>query len=159
VVATDPRSLKGNNLGLFFCWAVSDGLAESCTLSENRQYGVSIGHRDTDSVIKNCVIERNGEVGILFRDEGGEFRAGHRNCIENCTVRDTGEGKPGIGVDIRGKTQDIVVSNTKLENTASGKQQTGIHLTRRQTRSPMRHMRFCYTWPLPWQRSTPSPRP
>jgi hypothetical protein len=119
---------KGNNLGLFFCWGVSDGLAENCTLSENRQYGVSIGHRDTDSVIKNCTIERNGEVGILFRDEGGEFRAGHRNRIENCTVRDTGKDKPGIGVDIRGKTQDIVVINTKLENTASGKQQTGIRI-------------------------------
>ncbi len=119
---------KGNNLGLYFCWAVSDGLAENCTLSENRQYGVSIGHRDTDNVIKNCTIERNGEVGILFRDEGEEFRAGHRNRIESCTVRDTGKDKPGVGVDIRGKTQDIVVSNTKLENTASGKQQTGIRI-------------------------------
>ncbi len=94
----------------------------------NRQYGVSIGHRDTDSVIKNCTIGRNGEVGILFRDEVGEFRAGHRNRIESCTVRDTGKDKPGVGVDIRGKTQDIVVSNTKLENTASGKQQTGIRI-------------------------------
>ena len=119
---------KGNNLGLYFCWAVSDGLAENCTLSENRQYGVSIGHRDTDSVIKNCTIERNGKAGILFRDEVGEFRAGHRNRIESCTVRDTGKDKPGVGVDIRGKTRDIVVNNTKLENTASGKQQTGIRI-------------------------------
>ena len=118
---------KGNNLGLYFCWSVSDGLAENCTLSENRQYGVSIGHRDTDNLIKNCTIERNGEAGILFRDEN-EFRAGHRNRIENCTIRDSGNDKPGVGVDIRGKTQDIVVSNTKLENTASGKQQTGIRI-------------------------------
>lgn len=119
---------QGNNLGLYFCWSVSDGLAENCTLSENRQFGVSIGHRDTDNVIRNCTIERNGEVGILFREESNEFRGGHRNRIENCTVRDTGKDKPGIGIDIRGKTHDIVVTNTKLENTAAGKQQTAIRI-------------------------------
>lgn len=119
---------QGNSLGLYFCWAVSDGLAENCTLSENRQYGVSIGHRDTDNVIKKCTIERNGAVGILFRNEGTEFRGGHRNRIENCTIRDTGADKPGIGIDIRGATQDITISNTKIENTAGGKQNTGIRI-------------------------------
>ena len=119
---------KGNSLGLFFCWAVSDGLAENCTLSENRQYGVSIGHRDTDNVVKKCTIERNGEVGILFRNEGTEFRGGHRNRIESCIIRDTGAGKPGIGIDIRGSTQDIAIRGTKLQNTAGGKQTTGIRI-------------------------------
>ncbi|OHB65634.1 MAG: hypothetical protein A2Y77_03620, partial [Planctomycetes bacterium RBG_13_62_9] len=47
---------KGNSLGLFFCWSVCDGLVENCTLSENKRFGVSIGHRDTDNVIKNCAI-------------------------------------------------------------------------------------------------------
>jgi len=119
---------KGNSLGLYFCWAVSDGLAENCTLSENKRFGVSIGHRDTDNVIKNCTIERNGEVGILFRSDGGEFRGGHRNRIENCTIRNTGADKPGIGIDIQGKTQDITINNTKLENTAGGKQKTGLRI-------------------------------
>jgi hypothetical protein len=119
---------KGNSLGLYFCWAVSDGLAENCTLSENKRYGVSIGHRDTDNLIKNCTIERNGEVGILFRNEGSEFRGGHRNRIENCTIRDTGKEKPGIGIDIQGRTQDITITNTKLENTPDGKQNTGVRI-------------------------------
>ena len=119
---------KGNSLGHLLLLGVSDGLAENCTLSENRQYGVSIGHRDTDNLIKNCTIERNGEVGILFRNEGTEFRGGHRNRIENCTIRDTGKDKPGIGIDIQGKTQDITISNTKIENTAGGKQKTGIRI-------------------------------
>jgi len=110
---------KGNNLGLFFCWSVSDGLAEDCTLSENRQFGISIGHRDTDNTIRNCTIERNGEVGILFRDEGGEFRGGHRNRIEDCVIRDNGP----TGIDIRGRTQDVAVVNTKL-----GNQKTGIRI-------------------------------
>lgn len=119
---------QGNSLGLYFCWAVSDGSAENCTFSENKRFGVSIGHRDTDNLIKNCTMERNGEVGILFRNEGAEFRAGHRNRIENCTIRDTGKDKPGIGIDIQGKTQDITISNTKVVNTVGGNQKTGIRI-------------------------------
>jgi polygalacturonase len=119
---------RGNSQGIFFCWSVSDGLAENCALSENTRYGVSIGHRDTDNLIRNCTLERNAEVGILFRNEGGEFRAGHRNRIENCIIRDTGAEEPGIAIDIQGKTQDITIANTRLENTASGKQKTGIRI-------------------------------
>jgi parallel beta-helix repeat protein len=119
---------KGNSQGIYFCWSVSDGLAENCTLSENTRYGISIGHRDTDNLIKNCTMERNGEVGVLFRNEGVEFRAGHRNRIENCTIRDTGKDKPGIGIDIQGKTQDITIRHTNVVNTASGNQKTGIRI-------------------------------
>jgi hypothetical protein len=118
----------GNSQGIFFCWSVSDASTEDCILSDNKQYGISIGHRDTDNLIARCTIERNGEVGILFRDEAGEFRGGHRNRIEECVIRSNGTGKPGIGIDIRGKTRDITVSRTRLENTASGNQQTGIRI-------------------------------
>jgi len=119
---------RGNSQGIFFCWSVSDGVATDCVLSENSRYGISIGHRDTDNVIRDCTIERNGEIGILFRNEGAEFRAGHRNRIENCVIRDTGKDKAGIGIDIQGKTQDITIRNTKLENTTGGKQTTGIRI-------------------------------
>jgi len=117
-----------NSLGLFFCWSVSDGLVENCTLSGNRRYGISIGHRDTDNIVRNCTIERNGEVGILFRKEASAFRGGHRNLIETCLVRDNGTKKQGIGIDIRGKTEDITIRNTRLSNTASGNQGTGIRI-------------------------------
>jgi len=118
----------GNSQGIFFCWAVSDGLAEGCTLSHNRQYGVSIGHRDTDNIVRNCTIERNGEVGVLLRDEGGEFRGGHRNRIENCVIRDNGTRQPGIGIDVRGPTHDLVVVNTRLDSAAGGPQKIGIRI-------------------------------
>jgi len=118
----------GNSQGIFFCWSVSDGLAENCILSENQRYGISIGHRDTDNLIRHCTIERNAEVGILFRNESQEFRAGHRNRIESCTIRDNGAAKPGFGIDIQGKTQDITIRSTKLENTAGGNQKTGIRI-------------------------------
>jgi parallel beta-helix repeat protein len=119
---------RGNSQGVFFCWSVSDGLVESCTLSENQKYGVSIGHRDTDNTIRSCTIEGNGEVGILFRNDGPEFRGGHRNRIEDCIIRDNGAERPGIGIDVQGSTQDITICRTRLENTAAGKQKTGIRI-------------------------------
>lgn len=114
---------KGNSQGIFFCWGVCDGLAENCTLSDNRQFGVSIGHRDTDNVIKSCTIERNGEVGVLFRHEEPGFRCGHRNRIEACTIRNN-----GIGIDIQGKTQDIEIINTKFDGVADDKQKAAIRI-------------------------------
>jgi hypothetical protein len=120
---------QGNRQGIFFCWSVSDGLVENCILSENTKYGVSIGHRDTDNIMRRCRIERNGEVGILFRREVNEFRSGHRNRIEDCVVRDNGAKQSGIGIDIQGKTQDITVRNTRFENTAGKNQKVGIRIS------------------------------
>ena len=119
---------RGNSQGIFFCWSVSDGLAENCILSGNNRFGISIGHRDTDNVIRNCKIESNGEVGILFRKEADEFRCGSRNLIENCIIRNNGTRKAGIGIDIQGKTEDITVRNTKFQNAAGKNQKTSIRI-------------------------------
>lgn len=119
---------NGNRQGLYFCWAVSDGLAEQCTMARNTEYGISIGHRDTDNRIRCCALERNGKVGILFRDEGGEFRGGHRNTIEDCTILDTGDDGPGVGIDIQGRTRDITILGTRLVCSTAGRQRTGIRI-------------------------------
>jgi len=120
---------RGNSLGIFFCWSVSDGLAADCILSGNSRYGISIGHRDTDNVIRGCMIENNGEVGILFRKEVNEFRCGSRNLIENCMIRDNGTRRAGFGIDIQGKTEDITIRNTKFENSDGENQKTGIRIS------------------------------
>ncbi|MBN2594499.1 MAG: right-handed parallel beta-helix repeat-containing protein [Sedimentisphaerales bacterium] len=121
---------RGNSEGIFFCWSVSDGLAENCVLSENSRYGISIGHRDTDNIIRRCTIERNGQVGVLFRNEANEFRSGSRNRIENCIIRDNGSKEQGVGIDIQGKTRDIAVHNTKFENKSGKNQNIGIRIGR-----------------------------
>lgn len=132
----------GNSLGLFFCWSVSDGLVEDCILSENARYGISIGHRDTDNMIRRCTIERNGQAGILFRKEANEFRGGHRNFIENCVIRDNGAKELGIGIDIQGKTQDITIRNTRLENAAGKSQKIGIRIGEDAERIILQHNTF-----------------
>jgi len=121
---------RDNSQGIYFCWSVSDGLAEDCVLAENIRYGISIGHRDTDNIIRRCTIERNGEVGILFRNEASKFRSGSRNRIENCTIRDNGSNEHGVGVDIQGKTRDITINNTRFENKTGKNQNVGIRIGR-----------------------------
>lgn len=115
---------KGNQIGLFWCWGVCDGVAEDCVLSENQQ-GVNIGHRDTDNVIRRCLIERNSEVGILFRQEPNEYRTPDRNCIENCVLRDNGE----VGIDIRWKTKDITLRNCQFASTDGNRQRVAIRIS------------------------------
>ena len=132
---------SGNHIGLFFCWGVSDGRIENCTFSEN-DCGISIGHRDTDNLIRACTLERNAEAGILFRDEAVEFRAGHRNLIENCAIRDTGKDKPGIGIDIQGKTLEISIHGVTFENRPGGKQNTAIRIGRDAQRISLQDNKF-----------------
>jgi parallel beta-helix repeat protein len=120
---------NGNGQGFYFCWNVSDGFVDNCTFSGNIRYGISIGHRDTENIIQNCLIENNQEIGILFRkDSDEEFYAGNRNLVKNCTIKDNGADKDGIGIDIRWKTKDITIENTKFISSRPGIQKIGIQI-------------------------------
>lgn len=118
----------GNSQGFFWCWGACDGLAEGCIASENKLYGINFGHRDTDNIIRNCLVENNGEVGILFREEPNEYRTADRNLIENCTIRNNGKAGQGQGIDIRYRTNDITIRNCRFENKTGGSQQVGIRI-------------------------------
>jgi len=123
----------GNDLGIFFCWGVSHGIAENCNLSDNLRYGISIGHRDTDNLIKGCKIDNNGEVGIYFREPGGvnNFRAGNRNTIIDCEIVNNGKNKTGTGIDIGWEIEDISIKNNRIGNTnGQDNQQTGIRISK-----------------------------
>ncbi|MCL4194340.1 MAG: right-handed parallel beta-helix repeat-containing protein, partial [Thermoguttaceae bacterium] len=75
--------LERNTIGLFWCWGVKYGLAERNRLDGNRNYGISVGHNDTDNVMRDNLITASGKVGILFRDEsGGQDFWGNRNVVE-----------------------------------------------------------------------------
>ncbi|MCD6289111.1 MAG: right-handed parallel beta-helix repeat-containing protein [Anaerolineae bacterium] len=117
---------RGNEIGLFWCWGVCDGIAEGCTFSENRSYGVSLGHRDTDNILRGCVIERNGEVGVLFRQEVNEYRTPDRNRVEECLIRDNGE----IGIDVQWKAQDLIIRGCRFERTSPEQQRIAIRIGR-----------------------------
>lgn len=95
---------------------------------DNRKYGTSIGHNDTDNVMRNNEIAGSGRVGILFRDDnrGRDFWA-NRNLVENNRISNTG-GADGIAIDIQGKTKDIRLINNKLIETRQPMNRTGIRI-------------------------------
>ncbi len=120
--------LAGNRLGLFFCWGVKHGLAENNRILDNRQYGISIGHRDTDNIIRLNQIEGSGEVGITFRNEPNEGRSPHRNIVENNRITNSGSDKDGIGIDIQGETQSITIQENQITEMREGGEHIGVQI-------------------------------
>lgn len=121
------NKLARNNIGIFFCWGVRNGLAERNKCIENRSYGVSIGHRDTDNMIRNNDILRSGKVGVLFRPERGKAFAPHRNIVENNRIVDSGNAD-GIGVDVQGQVESITLRKNDIKETRDPAKRTGVRV-------------------------------
>ncbi|MDB4353517.1 right-handed parallel beta-helix repeat-containing protein [bacterium] len=131
--------LENNNIGLFWCWGVKHGLAEQNRIKGNRAQGMSIGHNDTDNLMRDNEIIGSGKVGVLFRDDsrGQDFWA-NRNVLENNRVIDSGD-ENGIAIDIRGNTKDVLLAgNTIRENRGPAKRE-GIHIGKAVERLTLRH--------------------
>jgi hypothetical protein len=120
--------LEGNTIGLFWCWGVRYGLAERNRIEGNRSYGISIGHRDTDNLIRDNDVLRSGKVGILFRDEAsGQDFWPNRNRIEGNRVVDSG-GDDGVAIDVQGRTHDVRLAANRLRERRGPSRRTGIRL-------------------------------
>lgn len=117
-----------NNQGLFWCWGVKFGLAENNDVDANRSYGMSIGHNDTDNIMRNNRISNSGRIGILFRDDprGHDFWA-NRNVVKNNLITDSG-GPDGVGIDITGHTKDIQIIGNQISESRQPMQRTGIRM-------------------------------
>lgn len=112
------NTLRGSDIGIFFCWGVKYGLAEQNTIEGNR-VGISIGHRDTDNLVTGNTIRQSQVNGLLFRPERGSSFAGHRNRIERNTFLDNAVGG-GAVIDIQGGTQDIQLTDNTFTETRPG---------------------------------------
>src|SRR5262249_25609076 len=123
--------------GLYWCWGVKFGLAVGNLAEENRNYGISIGHCDTDNVMRGNEVRNSGKVGILFRDEnrGRDFWA-NRNLLEKNTVHDSGEAE-GIAIVLRGSTKDVRLVENALRETRAPMQRTGIRIAEKVERLEM----------------------
>ncbi len=105
------NKLHDNGIGIFWCWGVRYGLAEHNSIQRNRNFGISIGHCDTDNIMRFNTVVDSGKVGILFRDDarGKDFWA-NRNVIEDNKIINSGAAD-GIGILIEGQTRDTQVRN------------------------------------------------
>lgn len=120
--------LDRNNLGLFWCWGVKYGLAENNKIDANRSYGISIGHNDTDNVMRNNDVTNSGKVGILFRNDtrGKDFWP-NRNTVENNRIINSG-GEDGVAIDIQGKTKDTVITKNEIREMRKPMKRIGIRI-------------------------------
>ncbi len=116
--------LEHNNIGLFFCWGVRGGLAENNLIAGNVT-GISIGHRDTDNVVRGNTITGSTSTGLLFRREKDAAAAGHRNLIENNTFTDNGP-ENGAAIRLDAPVHGIVLRNNTITETRAPAQRTAV---------------------------------
>jgi parallel beta-helix repeat protein len=109
--------------GLFLCWRVRHGLFEGNELVDNGGHGISIGHKDSDNVLRKNVVRGNARYGINFRDET-EPMAGHRNRLEENRIEDNGAKVGGAGIFVGGETTDVVILGNVIRDTREGASRT-----------------------------------
>lgn len=121
--------LERNSQGLFWCWGVKFGLAEDNTMDGNHLYGVSIGHNDTDNVMRNNVIRNSGVHGVLFRqeDRGVDFWP-NRNVLERNVLENNG-GDDGVAIEIVGKVRDLKFTGNRIVERRGAANRTGIRIS------------------------------
>ncbi len=121
------NKLERCQIGLFFCWGVKYGLAEENTILDIKGQGISIGHRDTDNLVRKNVVRNSGQTGILFRPEGGPSFCGHRNVIEQNIVENSGPAD-GVAIDVQGGTEQVTLRQNEIKETRGPAQRIGIRL-------------------------------
>lgn len=121
---------KNGEDGLFLCWRVRHGLFEQNVLEGNGRYGISIGHKDSDNLLRLNKVLGNNEEGIFFRNESLGM-AGHRNQIEENLIENNGGKNEVAGIRVRGETRGLIFKNNTIRDTrAEGeqKQKIGIQI-------------------------------
>jgi hypothetical protein len=120
--------LERNRQGIYWCWGVRHGLAEDNLIADNSLYGVSIGHRDTDNVMRVNRILRSGKVGIFFRDAPGAHDGWpHRTTLERNVIEDSG-GPDGIAIDVGGGPRDLSFVGNAIAESRGPERRVGIRL-------------------------------
>jgi len=116
--------------GLFLCWRVKHGLFEKNILENNGRFGISIGHKDTDNLLRDNQVRANQQDGVFFRNES-EGMAGNRNRLENNLIENNGAKDSAAGIRVRGETKDLVFRNNIIRDTRPAdarKQIVGIRI-------------------------------
>jgi Right handed beta helix region len=120
--------LEGNYIGFYFCWGVRYGLAENNVILNNSQYGVRLGEKDTDNVVRNNEIRNSGNVGVIFERVGDDpAYSPDRNRLEGNRIIDSG-GEKGVGVDVKGVTKDAVIERNDIAETRQPLKRIGVRI-------------------------------
>lgn len=120
------NQVSGSNIGIFFCWGVKYGLAESNAIAECN-YGVSIGHHDDENIVLDNEIRNSHINGVIFRPERGEGFTAKGNRVEQNRIIDSG-GDAGIAVDVQGVTAGNTLARNVIQETRGPAERVGIQL-------------------------------
>ena len=120
--------VRGNRVqksaeGIYFCWGAQHGLYEKNVIVDCR-YGMTLGHGDSDNLIRENEIRQSGEAGIRFRG-GNKAFAPHRNRFERNRIVDSG-GEKGVAIDINGETEGTLLIENELRETRGPLTRIGI---------------------------------
>ena len=111
-------------------------------MRQNRSYGMSIGHNDTDNVMRRNEIIDSGKIGILFRnDQRGQDFWANRNLVENNRVINSGMAD-GIGIDVLGRTKDVTLRGNHIQETRGPLNRIGIRIDRNVERLSLQQNRI-----------------
>ena len=97
--------------GLFLCWRVRHGVFEDNVLEANERFGISIGHKDSDNLLRHNIARENKQNGVFFRNESAGM-APHRNRLEENTIENNG----GAEIRIRGEVAGLVFARNVIRD-------------------------------------------
>lgn len=109
--------------GLYLCWRVRHGLFEDNVLEGNGQFGISIGHKDSDNLLQRNHVLKNGRDGVFFRNESFGMAA-HRNRLKQNVIENNGTKQPAAGIRIRGETEGLIFEDNTIRDTRDDASQT-----------------------------------
>ncbi len=105
--------------GLFLCWRVRHGVFEDNRLEGNGGFGISIGHKDSDNLLRGNRVVRNASNGVCFRNESGGMSP-HRNRLEGNRIEDNGREPGTAGIRIGGEPAGLVFEGNVIRDTREG---------------------------------------
>ncbi len=118
--------IENNDIGIFFCWGVQNGITEGNQIKKNR-VGISIGHKDNNNIIRKNNIIDSGECGMLFREERENFTA-TGNKVEGNIIKNL-KSETGIGISIQGLTKENEICRNEIVELGESSKKIGIKLT------------------------------
>lgn len=121
-VLRDNLARRNGTDGLFLCWRVRHGVFENNRLEGNGRFGISIGHKDSDNLLRGNHVVRNGSNGVFFRNESAGMSP-HRNRLTANIIEDNGREPGTAGIRVRGEPSGLIFEENILRDTRAGAQQ------------------------------------